>query len=218
MNQLAQRNALTKSDKQQDYILVDCSSSMADKWFESIGSIDAYIAALRAANVNSDVILHMFYTTNPDYIHSHTSIDQWVPMIESAPGPQGTTPLYDAVNLMGRRLRALDPPRASIVIVTDGDDSSSTTTADQARMILDWIRAKGWQITFIGCDFSTSRMAKLLGASASAAIGVQKKLLTDAAKSLAKKRQNYGLYGTPMNWSEDEQKQFGGYLAAPDAK
>jgi hypothetical protein len=70
--------------------------------------------------------------------------------LADAPG----TPLFDAINMMGRELQALNPPRCSIVIITDGDENGSRhTTADQARAILDWCRAQGWQVTFLGADF-----------------------------------------------------------------
>jgi hypothetical protein len=123
------------------------------------------------------------------------------------------TPLYDAINLMCRKLRDLDPPKASIVIVTDGDENGSNhTSADQARALLDWCRAKGWQVTFLGADFNNSKQAKLLGADETNTIGVRKQKLLEAGKSLGDKRLKHALYGDDINFSEDERKNFGGFL------
>lgn len=211
-------NQLIKTDQHVDYGLIDCSSSMTSKWRESIAALDAYIAGVKAEHIQSRTILHMFYSQNVDYVYRDCGINDWVDLQRECPEPYGGTPLYDAVNAMGRRLRDLDPPRASIVIVTDGDDNESKTSVDQAKAILDWCRAKGWQITFIGADFSTAHQAKMLGSNANESIGVQKRLLSDAARSLAKKRGNYGRTGAPMHWTSEEQKQFGGYLAGPQGK
>jgi hypothetical protein len=209
------RANVARTTVQHDYILIDSSSSMSTKWMESLAAVDAYIAGVQAAGISSNVILHMFYSQAPDYIHSQGPIGQWKPLCSAPPLPQGMTPLYDAITLMGLRLRQIDPARCSVLIVTDGEDDGgpSSPKLPQARAILDWMRAKGWQVTFIGCDFSNSEQAKLLGSARDSAIGVQKRLLTDAASALARKRANYGLYGTPMHFTDDEQQQFGGYLA-----
>lgn len=208
--QLTRRNA-----PQLDYILVDCSSSMTDKWIESMGALDAYIATLKSESITSDVILHMFYNQNIDYIHRETPVADWRPLLEEYPQPFGSTPLYDAINAMGRRLRELDPKSCRITIVTDGDDTGSATPVTFATAVLDWCRAKGWQVTFIGADFSNRRMADMLGAGATEAIGVQKRLLADAAKSLGRKAANHARTGADMGFTDAEQQQFGGYLNAP---
>ena len=131
----------------------------------------------------------------------------------------GGTPLYDAINAMGRYFREKNPDRAAATIVTDGEDNGSQfTTLDQARKILDWMRARGWQITFIGANINSDRIAGLLGGNPETAIGVQTRLLSDAAKNLAEKRARYGLHGTPMHFSQDEKSQFGGHLTDQTTK
>lgn len=218
MNDLQPRPAgLTAS--QVDYILLDGSSSMLDKWFESLEAIDQYVGGCIAAKLRSHVFLATFDPVDMDCIQRDCGLDTWTPLSEAPIGSHGgMTPLYDAINIMARRLRDLDPSRASVVIVTDGEENASTyTSLVQAKALLDWMRAKGWQITFIGADFSNAQQAALLGGDRQSAIGVQKKLLGAAGASLAEKRTRYGLYGTPMHFSEDEQQQFGGYLNAPSA-
>jgi hypothetical protein len=203
---------------QLDYFLVDGSGSMQDKWWESLAAMDAYMKVLRAQNIDSHGIATVFSGQDLQMIQRDSKIADWKPFYEEPLGSTwSTTPLYDAINAMARHLRDLDPPRATIIIVTDGEEASSRhTTADQARSLLDWCRAKGWQVVFLGADFNNSRQAKLLGANDSNSIGVQKRLLEDAGTVLARKRMIYGATGDEINFSQEEKQQFGGYLSAPD--
>jgi hypothetical protein len=218
-------NALTRregalSAPQLDYILIDGSGSMMDKWWESQAGLQGYVDVLRAENVSSHGIIHIFDTHNLADIQRDASLADW-PSFADAPlvASWGTTPLYDAINLMARELAALDPARCAITIVTDGDENGSRhTTAAQARGLLDWCRAKGWQVTFLGADFNNSSQAKLLGADASNSIGVQKHLLLEAGKALGKKRANNARYGNDISFTDDEKTTFGGLLAGPSAK
>jgi hypothetical protein len=218
MNDLTHRAGLptSKLQTQLDYILLDGSGSMQSKWWESLTAIDAYIDGLKAENLNSQITIQVFDDSNIDSVQRDVPLGQWIPLNTNPIGAYwGGTPLYDAINVMGRKFKVLDPARASALIVTDGDENGSTyTTLDQAKAILDWMRAKGWQVTFIGAEFNNARSAALLGGNRQSAIGVQKKLLTEAARNLAKKRLRYGLYGEPMHFTEGEHTQFGGYLEA----
>jgi hypothetical protein len=202
---------------QHDYILVDGSGSMQPKWWETCDAIEAYITGLKAANVNSHIILSTFDSFCIDDTQRSTDLDGWISLRQEPIGAGwGSTPLYDAINIMANKLKDLNPPRCSIVIVTDGGENASRyTDVHQAKAFLDWCRAKGWQVTFIGADFSNASQAALLGGSPASAIGVQKAHLIEATTSLAKKRARYGLTGAPMHWSDDEKQQFGGYLNAP---
>jgi hypothetical protein len=178
---------------QLDYIVVDGSSSMVDKWWDFMGALDSFVIALKAQHIGSRVIVSVFSTC-----------------------PGGMTPLFDAINNAGRHLRDLDPEKASVVFVTDGDNNASQfTDVTQARAILDWMKAKGWQVTFLGCDFNNLTQAQALGITDASAIGVAKALLSDAAKNLAEKRARYGRDGSDMHFTDAEKQQFGGYLNAP---
>jgi len=204
-----------------DFILLDGSSSMMDKWYPSLAALDAYVDTLRRGNCNTTLILHTFSGQVLDLEQRNQAIADWKPLATDPTigSTWGMTPLHDAINSMGRRLRDLDPARCSILIVTDGEENASHyTDQTQAKSILDWCRAKGWQVTFIGANFDNTEQAALLGGNAQSAIGVHKELLEDATKALADKRLNYGLYGTPMHWTSDEQSQFGGFLEDQSAQ
>lgn len=219
---MTNRNLANRTGKLQasqlDYILLDGSSSMMGKWWESIGALDNFLDVLRAQNVGSQVIMHVFDSRDLESIQRDCLLAD-VGQLSDVGAHWGMTPLYDAINLMTRKLAALDPDKCSIVIVTDGDDTSSQSTdVTQARALLDWCRAKGWQVTFIGADFNNSSQAKLLGADDSNSVGVQAKRLLEAGTALGQKRARHALTGEDINFSEDERKNFGGYLTNGNSK
>lgn len=199
---------------QLDYILVDGSYSMQKRWWETLAALDGFMATLRSQNIASHGIVTVFDTHTLQSIQRDSAIADWQTFSADPLGSTwGGTPLYDAINLMGRHLKELDPAKASIVIVTDGEEGDSRhTTAAQAKAILDWCRAKGWQVTFLGADFNNSKQAKLLGASEANSIGVRKELLLEAGKVLGQKRANNARSGDDITFSEDEKENFGGFL------
>lgn len=219
MNQaLANRNKPLLAP-QLDYLLIDGSGSMAPKWGETILALDTYTDQLKSANLNAHLITSVFDSSNQSHIQRDEELRNSAPFRrQPLQAGWGGTPLFDAINTTGRHLKELNPPRATLLIVTDGDENGSKyTKLDQARAILNWCRAKGWQVIFFGCDFNNSNQARLLGANPETALGIQKALLRDATKNLANKRIAYGRFGTPINFTESEQQQFGGLLPKPGA-
>jgi hypothetical protein len=214
MSQFVTIRAGTLLAPQLDYILVDGSSSMQDKWWETLGGLDVFMETLKTQNIHSHGIVQVFCSGDLASIQRDSVIADWQPFSVDPLGAHwGMTPLYDAINFMGREFRRLDPPRASAVIVTDGDENGSRHTSDvQARAILDWMRAKGWQVTFLGCDFNNTKQAKLLGANDANTIGVRKMKLLEAGKALGEKRARHAATGTDISFSDDEKENFGGYL------
>jgi hypothetical protein len=198
-----------------DYIVLDGSGSMMGKWRQTLAAIEQYRKTLTDANAASHLILSVLGSHDCAAIHydGKAGDTQSLPFFEAE---FSGTPLYDAINSMARHIRELNPTRATILICTDGmENESKYTTAENAKALLDWLRAKGYQVIFFGCDFNNSLQAKELGANPDKAIGVQKELLKDGAKLLANKRIRYGLYGEEIHFTTTEQTQFGGLLSPP---
>jgi len=202
---------------QLDYILLDGSGSMISKWDETLAGLDAYFKTLRIANLHSHGILQVFDDSNIEYIQRDSTIIDWPRFDRSTVDlPGGGTPLYDAINIMVRRLAELAPEKCSIVIVTDGGaNGRQQTDFNQAKALLDWCRAQGWQVIFLGADFNNARQAKELGATPQTFIGVQRGRIKEAGEELGKKRLRYGRTGDDIGFSDDEKSDFGGYLASP---
>lgn len=199
---------------QLDYILLDGSGSMYDKWADTLAGLRNYMSVLTAENIHSHGILHVFDQAHIEYIQRDDTIAQWeVIDTDHTQIPGGGTPLYDAINIMVRRIAELDPPRCMIIIITDGLESDSkVTTRDQARNLLDWCRAKGYQVIFLGSDFNNEGQARALGATDSNSLGIQKRLLSEAGKLLGEKRVDNARSGRDINFTGDEKSNFGGYL------
>lgn len=200
---------------QLDYILVDGSGSMTGKWWDTLAGLQNFMSVLHAQNINSHGIVHVFDSIDLELIQRDTVLKDWPSFIEEPLALHGGgTPLYDAINLMVRKLADLDPPRCSIVIITDGHENGSThTSIEQARNLLDWCRHKGWQVTFLGADFSNSSQAAQLGATEKNSLAIQKTKLADAGKLLGEKRAKHAITGQEISFTGSEKQDFGGYLS-----
>lgn len=209
---LTTRNSLLAP--QLDYWLLDGSSSMQDKWWETLAGMDEFLKVMKSNNIHSHGIAATFDTSDLQCIQRDDTLANWKPFTEDPLGAHfGSTPLYDAINMMGRHLKDLDPPNASIVIVTDGHENASRhTNLDQAKALLNWCRAKGWIITMLGADFENSGQAKALGIEPRHQIGVRKMKMDEAGKTLGEKRARHANGAEDISFSDDEKTKFGGYL------
>src|SRR5215470_5137965 len=146
-------NALATSKKQYDEIVLDGSGSMQIAWWDMLSHIDSYVEQVKSNQLDSHIRLSIFTTGDSvdamDLVARNTHISGWVPLLTDPVGSYfGSTPLYDAIALAVQRLAKLDPERAALTIVTDGaENGSKFTTLDQAKGLLDWCKAKGWQVS-----------------------------------------------------------------------
>jgi hypothetical protein len=202
--------------QQLDYVLMDASGSMSGRWDPSMQAVDSYVAGLTANAVSTKVIMATFCDSHGFQYRRvrEAPVAEWpqVYLDDAIEQSGGYTPLYDAINEMGLEIRNLNPTKCSILIVTDGEENTSKTTLVQAKAILNWLRRRGYQITFLGCDFENSIQAKALGASPQDFIGLTKERLAEAKALLAQKRHYYDKYGKPMGFDETEKKNLGGFL------
>lgn len=227
-NSLIRRTDLVKGKEHSlharflEYFLVDGSGSMHRNWPGTMAAMTHYADHLKSKNIRSWGIAQVFDSENLCDIQLDCELEFWPNLSQhNLHIPGGMTPLYDAVNLMVRDLAERAPQNCAITIVTDGDETGNTrggsrhTTATQARALLDWCRAQGWQVTFLGANFDNSEIANLLGANPTNLIGVRRELLGEAGETLAKKRVNNIQTGVDIDFTKDEQQKFGGYLTGP---
>ena len=192
---------------------------MISRWQNACDAIDTYTKGVKNAGVETKVVLATFsggYAGGIEYnVARDQAVELWSPLGPEPPRcPGGDTPLYDAINISVRAARDENPDECTLVFVTDGGETSSKhTDLTQAKALLDWCRSRGWQVIFIGADFNNNTLVKQLGGGANTAIGAPTKRLTDITSELAKKRAYHAKFGTPMNWSEEDKKKFGGFLS-----
>lgn len=216
MNQVTkQANSLSTSVAAFDYVLVDGSGSMQSNWWNFLQAADIMLEQFKADAPNSHLVVHVFDSADIEMVQRDCTLSQ-APTFKQQPllSHFTGTPLYDAINLMARRLAAKNPEKASILIVTDGADTSSQTDVVMAASMIKWLKAKGYQVTFLGFDFNNNEQARMLGATEDNTIAVQRKLIGQATKSFAEKRGKYQKFGDKISFTEDERKNFGGYLTS----
>lgn len=212
MNQLAN---IPLAEEQVDYILLDTSISMADKWFNLVQATNILIEDVVKQGLNSTLIVHKFSSKNIDNT-VQCEAAKWPGMLPNRNDVGGMTPLFAAIQLAGLRLRGMGKDKVNLLIVTDGEETCNDVSAEVAKRILDWCRAKGWQVTFMGCDYNNFHQAELLGANESNTIAVATANLEDAARAYAKKRVDSWRNGGDIAFNADEHQKFGGYLVAPE--
>lgn len=163
---------------QHDFVLLDRSGSMSDKWQETLSSINAYVKKLAEENVDTGVTLAVFDLHDGfDYhvIRDRITPKTWQPVTETDAAPRGYTPLNDAIGKLVAQAKAgfngVQYDKVAIIIMTDGMENASTElSVAQAKALLDECRTKGWQVIFLGANYDNVAQAKSYGAQKAATL------------------------------------------------
>jgi von Willebrand factor type A domain-containing protein len=184
------------------YILLDRTGSMSDIWDEALGSVNAYAEAVgtleegEADDLETSVTLAVFDYQEGfqfDVLRKDVQPDAWAKVTNDDVSPRGMTPLFDAINRTITMAEADNPEKAVIVIMTDGHENSSReVTRDGAKAALDRAEARGWEVVFLGAEFSSFGDAEAVGVSASKRMAVSAGTLSATQERLARKARDYG--------------------------
>lgn len=214
------------------YILLDRTGSMEPMWTEALSSVNAYADGLAALDggprVDADITLAAFDAQDGlqfDVLRDGVDAEAWRKVTNREVTPRGMTPLYDAIGRIVSLAEKDHPEKAVIVIMTDGEENASTEmTKKAAKAALDRVRAKGWEVVFLGAEFSNFDDAESVGQSASRNMAVSKDQLSDSMNRLAQKSKDFAAGAAPsVEWNaedraaakEDEVKQRNGAQNAP---
>ena len=86
-----------------------------------------------------------------------------------------------------------NPEKAVIVIMTDGHENSSReVTREGAKAALERAEKRGWEVVFLGAEFSSFGDADAVGVSANKQMAVSAGSLTATQERLARKARDYG--------------------------
>jgi hypothetical protein len=167
---LATTSAFAKSPRDHSvhsYILLDRTGSMEPIWTEALSSVNAYADGLATLDGGPRVDADI------------------------------TLAAFDAND--GVTLAEKDNPRkAVIVIMTDGEENSSEEmTKASAKAALDRVRKKGWEVVFLGAEFSKFDDAEGVGQSSSRNMAVSKEQLSDSMRRLSQKSKDYASGAAP---------------------
>jgi len=195
------------------YILLDRTGSMEPMWTEALSSVNAYADGLAALDggprVDADITLAVFDAQDGlqfDVLRKDVDAENWNNVTLREVSPRGMTPLYDAIGRMVSLAEADRPEKAIIVIMTDGEENSSKEmTKATAKAALDRVRAKGWEVVFLGAEFSNFNDAEGVGQTASRNMAVSKDQLSDSMNRLAQKSKNYAAGAAPsVEWNDED--------------
>ena len=131
-------------------------------------------------------------------LRSGVYAERWRKVTNDEVNPRGMTPLYDAIGMIVTLAEKDRPEKAVIVIMTDGEENSSQEmNKASAKAALDRIRKKGWEVVFLGTEFSNFNDAEGVGQTSSRNMAVAKEQLNDSMRSLAQKSKDYASGAAP---------------------
>ncbi|MEZ6030406.1 MAG: vWA domain-containing protein [Hyphomonadaceae bacterium] len=195
------------------YILLDRTGSMEPIWSEALSSVNAYASGLNALDggprVDADITLAVFDAQSGlqfDVLREGIDAHDWKTVTADEVSPRGMTPLYDAIGRIVSLAETNKPEKAIIVIMTDGEENSSTEmTKTSAKAALDRVRAKGWEVVFLGAEFSNFDDAEGVGQTTSRNMAVSKDQLSDSMDRLAQKSKDYARGAAPtVEWNDED--------------
>lgn len=195
------------------YILLDRTGSMEPIWSEALSSVNAYADGLAALDggprVDADITLAVFDAQEGlqfDVLRKGVDAGAWRDVTANEVNPRGMTPLYDAIGRIVSLAEKDKPEKAVIVIMTDGEENSSRElTKTAAKAALDRVRSKGWEVVFLGAEFSNFDDAVGVGQTSSRNMAVSKDQLSDSMNRLAQKSKNYAAGAAPsVEWNEED--------------
>jgi Mg-chelatase subunit ChlD len=190
------------------YILIDGSGSMHTRWVETIGAVNAYVEALGEdkATKKADVTVAVFDSQEPfKVVRKDVKVKDWTPIAVQEFTPRAMTPLLDSIGILNQTITLAKPKKASIVIVTDGlENASREITKDGAKIILDNLRGKGYEVVFIGADFDAFGQSGGLGNSMGQTLNMYAGGYEGAFRSMAMKSATYASTGMVRDFTDQE--------------
>lgn len=192
---------------------------MSNIWTEALGSVNAYVDALTrpadGAKPSGDdkVTLAVFDHHDGlkfDLLRRGVTAATWNKVTDDEASPRGMTPLFDAIARIVALAEGDAPQRAVIVIMTDGEENSSReVTKDGAKAALDRVRAKGWEVVFLGADFGKFADAESVGVIRSKAMAVSAGSMDLSMRKLASKSRKYFEAAEAMDFNAEDRNESG---------
>jgi Mg-chelatase subunit ChlD len=196
------------------YILLDRSGSMATHWAETIGSLNAYVEGLAGEKATKKALVTVaaFDSADPfTVMRSSMRADEWKAIAASEIAPRASTPLYDAIGRLVDTIRTANPSKAAIVIITDGQENDSREIKKEAaKAMLDEMRAKGFDVVFLGADFDAFGQGASLGNAAGQTLNMAAGNYDAAMKGLSMRTANYASTGKVEQFSDDLRQRAAG--------
>lgn len=162
---------------------VDRSGSMESIRKDMIGGFNAFLKEQRKVPTDCKVSFYQFDTYDPlvETVYEQRELLIVPDLTEETFVPRGSTPLYDAVATVIRKLeerlsKTTDfdkPEKVLIVIITDGEENSSQEWhAEQVKqMIEDKTEKAGWSFVYLGANQNAWAAGGNIGIKGSSTLG-----------------------------------------------
>jgi hypothetical protein len=199
------------------YILLDRSGSMQSLWVEALSSVNAYAKELANKKDGPSVDSHITFAVFDgqeglqfDVLRKKQPALHWETVTDREASPRGMTPLLDAMIRIIALADADNPDKAVIVVMTDGQENASReVTRDGVKAALDRVKAKGWEVVFLGANFDNIEDASSVGVGASKQMAMAAGTINASMQRLAKKSRAYGsqpVGAAPINFDTDDRE------------
>ena len=183
----------------QAYILLDRSGSMQSLWVEALSSVNAFAKELAnktdGPSVDSHVTLAVFDSQESlqfDTLRRKQPALHWENVTDKDASPRGMTPLLDAMVRIISLAEGDNPDKAVIVVMTDGQENASReVTREGVKAALDRVKAKGWEVVFLGANFDNIGDAQSVGVGGDKQMAMSAGTMNESMSRLAKKSRFY---------------------------
>ncbi|MBC7977549.1 MAG: VWA domain-containing protein [Myxococcales bacterium] len=194
----------------QAYILLDRSGSMQSLWVEALSSVNAYAKELASKKdgdaVDSHITLAVFDDQAGlqfDVLRRKQPALHWETVTDQEATPRGMTPLLDALIRIIALADADNPQKAVIVVMTDGQENASReVTREGVKAALDRVKAKGWEVVFLGANFDNISDASSVGVGGSKQMAMSPGTMNESMERLARKSRAYAAQSAPIDFDE----------------
>jgi hypothetical protein len=202
------------------YVLLDRSGSMQSLWVEALSSINAYAKELANKTdgdaVDSHVTLAVFDSQEGlqfDVLRKKVPALHWENVTDAEASPRGMTPLLDALGRLISLAETDNPDKAVIVVMTDGQENASReVTREGVKAGLDRVKAKGWEVVFLGANFDNIGDAGSVGVHAGQQMAMAPGTMDASMMRMAKKSRAYAVRSERVEFDEADR------LMAEEAK
>jgi hypothetical protein len=172
---------------------------MQSLWVEALSSVNAFAKELAnktdGPSVDSHVTLAVFDSQESlqfDTLRRKQPALHWEAVTDKDASPRGMTPLLDAMVRIISLAEGDNPDKAVIVVMTDGQENASReVTREGVKAALDRVKAKGWEVVFLGANFDNIADASSVGVGGGKQMAMSVGTMNESMSRLARKSRAY---------------------------
>jgi hypothetical protein len=196
----------------QAYVLLDRSGSMQSLWVEALSSVNAFAKELANKKdgpaVDSHITLAVFDGQEGlqfDVLRRKQAALHWENVTDRDATPRGMTPLLDSMVRIIALAEGDNPDKAVIVVMTDGQENASReATREGVKAALDRVKAKGWEVVFLGANFDNIGDANSVGVGGDKQMAMAAGSMGVSLQRLAKKARFYAAESAPIDFDAED--------------